>query len=278
MTYNDIWRRLAKLYSDNEAKAIIRLLLEEKFNFSLTDIVCGAVDALPDSSCLKLEQDLVRLEKGEPIQYVLGSCMFFGRRFNVAPGVLIPRPETEQLCKFVIEGMKRTGNPQILDIGTGSGCIASTLSLDIPQASITAWDISAKALEIASDNAGRLGAHVEFVRQDALNAPTDSNLWDAIVSNPPYICYKEKAAMEKNVLDNEPHLALFVPDDDPLLFYRHISEYAVKALKRNGMLFFEINERYGETTAEMLHRLGFKDIKTIKDIFGKDRNIICRRG
>ncbi len=273
-----MWRRLAKVYPNNEAKAIVRLLLEEMFDLSFTDIVCGAADTLTDSSYLKLEQALARLENGEPIQYVLGSCLFCGRQFCVAPGVLIPRPETEQLCKLVVENIMNIRQPQILDIGTGSGCIAATLALDIPQAKLTAWDISPEALTIASGNAERLGAHVEFIRQDALNAPSDNYCWDAIVSNPPYICHKEISDMEKNVLDNEPHLALFVPDDDPLIFYRHISVYAAKALKENALLFFEISERYGKATSAMLHELGFINIMVIKDIYGKDRNIVCRRG
>lgn len=273
-----MWRRLANVYPDSEAKAVVRLLLEEMFNLSLTDIVCGAVDNLSDSSVLKLEEALVRLENGEPIQYVLGSTMFCGRLFRVAPGVLIPRPETEQLCKLVVDNIKNVSCPQILDIGTGSGCIATTLALDIPMAKLTAWDISAEALSIAHSNAEKLGANVEFILQDALDALSDNCRWHAIVSNPPYICNKEKAEMKKNVLDNEPHLALFVPDNDPLLFYRHISEYAANALKENGMLFFEINEQYGEATSAMLHDLGFINIMVIKDIFGKDRNIVCKRG
>lgn len=277
MTYNDIWRRLAKVYPDNEAKAISRLLMEDLFGLSLSDIICGAADCLSDDSCRVLEEAVQRLEKSEPIQYVTGKALFCDRLFHVEPGVLIPRPETEQLCRLVVEGVKDVPHPDILDIGTGSGCIATTLSLDIPEARLSAWDVSDKALSIAAANAEALGARVCFSKQDALNAPDDEARWDAIVSNPPYICDREKADMERNVLDNEPHLALFVPDSDPLLFYRSISEYAARSLRDGGLLFFEINEHYANDTSMMLQRLGFDDIRTIKDIFDKDRNIVCRK-
>lgn len=208
---------------------------------------------------------------------VTGKALFCDRLFHVEPGVLIPRPETEQLCRLVVEGIKDVSHPDILDIGTGSGCIATTLSLDIPEARLSAWDVSDKALSIAAANAEALGARVRFSKQDALNAPDDKARWDAIVSNPPYICDREKADMERNVLDNEPHLALFVPDSAPLLFYRSISEYAAKSLRDGGLLFFEINEHYANDTSMMLQRLGFDDIRIIKDIFDKDRNIVCRK-
>lgn len=277
MTYNDIWRRLAKVYPDNEAKAISRLLMEDLFGLSLSDIICGVADRLSDDSCRVLEEAVQRLERSEPIQYVTGKALFCDRLIHVEPGVLIPRPETEQLCRLVVEGVKDVFHPDILDIGTGSGCIATTLSLDIPEARLSAWDISDKALSIAAANAEALGAKVRFSKQDALNAPDDKARWDAIVSNPPYICDREKADMERNVLDNEPHLALFVPDSDPLLFYRSISEYAAKSLRDGGLLFFEINEHYANDTSIMLQRLGFDDIRIIKDIFDKDRNIVCRK-
>lgn len=193
MTYNDIWRRLAKVYPDNEAKAISRLLMEDLFGLSLSDIICGAADRLSDDSCRVLEEAVQRLERSEPIQYVTGKALFCDRLFHVEPGVLIPRPETEQLCRLVVEGVKDVSHPDILDIGTGSGCIATTLSLDIPEARLSAWDISDKALSIAAANAEALGARVRFSKQDALNAPDDKARWDAIVSNPPYICDREKA-------------------------------------------------------------------------------------
>lgn len=173
MTYNDIWRRLAKVYPDDEAKAISRLLMEDLFGLSLSDIICGAADRLSDDSCRVLEEAVQRLERSEPLQYVTGKALFCDRLFHVEPGVLIPRPETEQLCRLVVEGIKDVSHPDILDIGTGSGCIATTLSLDIPEARLSAWDISDKALSIAAANAEALGARVCFSKQDALNAPDD---------------------------------------------------------------------------------------------------------
>lgn len=277
MTYNAMWRRLAAVYDENEAKAVCRMLLEELFGFSLADIMCGAAESLPEAGQALLRQAMTRLENSEPIQYVLGQASFCGRTFHVEPGVLIPRPETELLCELLKKAASGIARPAILDIGTGSGCIAVTAALDIPMAEVTAWDISEKALRIASGNAASLGAGVCFRVQDALNAPDDHDEWDAIVSNPPYICDKEKAGMERNVLDNEPHLALFVPDTDPLLFYRKIAEYAKHALKDGGSLLFEINPLYADRTAAMLRDTGFADIMTLKDLFGKDRNIICRK-
>ena len=228
-----------------------------------------------------------RLEKGEPVQYIIGVADFFGRQFHVAPGVLIPRPETEELCRWILasdkHGLTRTvreishqSDANILDIGTGSGCIAITLALELPDAQVTAWDISDDALRIAAGNAKSLGANVTFKHRDVLDSSLftlHSSLpkWDLIVSNPPYICEKEKSPMECNVLDHEPHLALFVPDDDPLLFYRAIAQYAADALKAQGSLFFEINPLYADDLARMLRMMSYNDILIHQDQFGKPR-------
>ena len=219
---------------------------------------------------------MLRLEKGEPVQYIIGVADFYGRQFQVAPGVLIPRPETSELCRWIISCRQEAGG-RILDIGTGSGCIAITLALDIPDAIVTAWDISDDALRIASENARRLGASVTFEHCNALNISLTSHLspltshYDLIVSNPPYICEKEKSAMECNVLDHEPHLALFVPDDDPLLFYRTIAQYAAEALTAQGSLFFEINPLYADDLAQMLRMMSYHGILIHQDQFGKPR-------
>lgn len=278
MRYNDMWRRVAVVYGENEAKAVCRLLLEDMFGFSFADIVCGATESLPAEDEARLESAVSRLECAEPVQYVSGHAGFMGRTFHVEPGVLIPRPETEQLCLLAGKMLKEVTAPSLLDIGTGSGCIAVTLALDIPGAKVKAWDVSADALRIAKGNASRLAADVEFVLQNALTPPDDCCLWDAVVSNPPYICRSESVAMERNVLDNEPHLALFVPDDDPLLFYRAIAGYAAVALKPGGCLLFEINPLYARQTERMLEDMGFVDILTVKDEFGKERNTVCRKG
>lgn len=283
MTYSELWRSLTGIYDEGEAKAIVRLLLEVRFGMNLTDILCGKIEELSDDKIAQLNECIERLKKSEPIQYILEQEKFGGRIFKVAPGVLIPRPETYGLCKEIIKEYNRPycalQPPEpinVLDIGTGSGCIAITLALDLWNSNVTAWDISADALIIARENAHRLEAKVNLELEDALNI-TDENInrWDIIVSNPPYICDKEKKDMAENVLAYEPDTALFVPDDDPLKFYRAIAEYGIKSLKRNGMLAFEINPIYANETIFMLKELNYKNIRTVSDIFGKQRFTIC---
>ena len=272
MTYADFWKPLTTLYDEGEAKAIARLVLEEHFGLTIADMLCGKpVDET------ELQSILRRLLEGEPVQYILGQATFCGRQFHVEPGVLIPRPETQGICKFVEKSWGcSTRKGSLLDIGTGSGCIACTLALDMAaHVEVTAWDISDEALRIARLNADKLGANVRFEKQDALRAPEDLERWDAIVSNPPYICLHEKADMERNVTDFEPSEALFVPDNDPLLFYRSIAHYAAKALKPNGFLLFEINTRYGAETANLLQRTGYCRIQILKDMFDKDRFVLA---
>lgn len=278
MTYRDIWRRIAAVNGESEAKAVARALLEDGYGMSYTDIISDAVEKLGDRDTAKLEADVARLERGEPVQYVTGRADFMGRIFHVAPSVLVPRPETEKLCTLVADSLPHDGKEKhILDIGTGSGCIATTLALEVKGARVTAWDISADALEIARCNAARLEAEVDFCQQDALNPPDDHCVWDAVVSNPPYVCMEERSEMDCNVLDYEPALALFVPDDDPLVFYRSIAHYAVRSLKPNGLLAFEINRRFAAEMEQMLRAEGFRDVHTVRDIFGNYRNTICRR-
>lgn len=319
-TYQQLWQSLTPLYDAGEAQAIVRTVLDVKYGMTLTDIICGKVNEISADEERKLEEIIIRLQKGEPVQYVLGEADFAGRPFHVEPGVLIPRPETAELCQWIEKDMieksivssedspeDSSGNsPQatddaklILDICTGSGCIAITLGLNIPNSEVTGWDISEDALRIAQGNVEMMKAgNVRIEHQDALALPkaaeTDNEKmkgnddkevvkpkgeaktpstqkWDLIVSNPPYICEKEKADMEKNVLEHEPSLALFVPDEDPLKFYRAIAEYASSALKSGGALYFEINPIYEKETREMLQKLDFKDIETKEDAFGKKR-------
>ena len=269
MNYEQLCQRLSSIYDAGEAKAIVRLVLDVRFGLSTADIYCGKVTQLSPNDQAELEKIMHRLEKAEPVQYVLGVADFCGRQFHVAPGVLIPRPETAELCQLIA----KDGGRDILDIGTGSGCIAITLALDIPDSKVTAWDISDAALSIARENAKSLGANVVFEHQDALNISLTSHLWDIIVSNPPYICRKEADEMEKNVLSYEPDTALFVPDDDPLLFYRHIMNYAHSALRSGGRLYFEINPIYADSIVEQLQQLGFTDVEKINDQFAKARFI-----
>ena len=311
-TYQQLWQSLTPLYDAGEAQAIVRTVLDVEYGMTLTDIICGKVNELSADEGRKLEEIIIRLQKGEPVQYVLGEADFAGRPFHVEPGVLIPRPETAELCQWIEEDMavKSTVSSedssqatddarQILDICTGSGCIAITLGLNIPNSEVTGWDISEDALRIAQGNVEMMEAgNVRIEHQDALALPkaaeTDNEKmkgnddkevvkpkgeaktpstqkWDLIVSNPPYICEKEKADMEKNVLEHEPSIALFVPDENPLKFYRAIAEYASSALKPGGALYFEINPIYEKETREMLQSLGFKDIETKEDVFGKKR-------
>ncbi len=286
MTYQEIWQRLSSSYDEREAKAVARYLLDVGYGLTMTDIIGGAVETLDES---RLNEQLRRLQAGEPVQYVLGRTFFCGHEFRVRPGVLIPRPETEELVGVACDRVARYGEIHILDIGTGSGCIAISLALAIPDAQVVAWDVSDEALAIARENALHLGAKVTFKKEDILRkqiAPSfgkatgrraqlgNGGLGEAftlIISNPPYICEKERKDMEQRVLDHEPSLALFVPDDDPLLFYRSIAEYATKALTPKGLLLFEINPLYKDAMEEMLLSLHFHDIVFHEDQFGKIR-------
>lgn len=245
-------------------------MLDVCFGLSKADILCGAVEEMTAEKTAELNKIFGRLMKGEPVQYVLGRAEFCGRWFSVRPGVLIPRPETEELCAWITADSKASASPKVLDIGTGSGCIAITLQLDMPESKVTAWDISADALDVARENAQRFGANVNFVKQDALNAKPEGE-WDVIVSNPPYICEKEKKDMAVNVLEHEPHTALFVPDADPLLFYRAITRLAVQTLSKGGRLYFEINPIYADDTCRMMQAEGMTAVELRSDMYGKQR-------
>ena len=280
-TYQEFWQSLTPLYDAGEAQAIVRTVLDVEYGMTLTDIICGKVNELSSDEERNLEEIITRLQNGEPVQYVLGEADFAGRTFHVEPGVLIPRPETAELCQWIeedVSSLEADERKQILDICTGSGCIAITLGLTIPNSEVTGWDISEDALRIAQGNVEMLKAgNVRIEYQDALMLPKAAETADIIVSNPPYICEKEKADMEKNVLEHEPSIALFVPDEDPLKFYRAIAEYASSALKPEGALYFEINPIYEKETREMLEELGFKDIETKEDAFGKKRMMKAKK-
>lgn len=300
MTYHDICQRLTPLYGPQEAKAMTRMLLEDLFSLSFADILCGATEHLSDADTLRLQQSVDRLLDAEPLQYVTGTAFFCGHPFHVAPGVLIPRPETEWMVDTAV-GIATASAPRILDIGTGSGCIAISISLALADRHCytEAWDISEDALRIATDNAERLGAEVKFRRREALRleedfsaeerleaeqggaeALSDTNAaepWDIIVSNPPYICNREAADMHANVLRHEPHLALFVPDTDPLLFYRAIARYAMRNLRKGGWLLFECNTLYAHDTAQMASDMGFATSVVEDDCFGKPRFVKAQK-
>ena len=273
MTYAEFWQPLTAIYDAGEARAIAQMVMELHFGLTMADVLCGRLGDEPEMR--RIQQ---RLLTGEPVQYVLGETEFCGRLFHVAPGVLIPRPETQELCQWMIATLRSYPTPlSILDIGTGSGCIACTLAAEIPEADVTAWDISETALAIARENAKRTNVHVMFRQVDALQLPANpvppATRYDLIVSNPPYICERERTAMAPNVLDHEPPLALFVPDDDPLLFYRAIADYARKSLKPGGSLFFEINPLYTQELQALLQAMSYHIIETRNDQFGKPRMI-----
>lgn len=270
MTYRELWHTLEPLYGNGEARAVTDYVLDVCFGLSKADILCGAVDEMTAEKTAELNKIFGRLTEGEPVQYVLGRAEFCGRWFSVRPSVLIPRPETEELCAWITADSKASASPKVLDIGTGSGCIAITLQLDMPESKVTAWDISADALDVARENAKQLGANVNFVKQDALNAKPEGE-WDVIVSNPPYICEKEKKDMAVNVLEHEPHTALFVPDADPLLFYRAITRLAVQTLSKGGRLYFEINPIYADDTCHMMRAEGMTAVELRSDMYGKQR-------
>lgn len=304
MEYIEITQRLQKVYDTGEARALARMVLEERFGMSLTDIMCGKVTELSREECSELEKIIVRLEKNEPIQYILGYAAFCGKTFHVAPGALIPRPETEEVVAEAYRMAQECSEGEvmrILDVGTGSGCIAISLALmareDGKLAEVTAWDISREALAVAMKNNVALGAGVAFEEADILKkagaleirkhseetdtsgkqSPTDESRLTLIVSNPPYICHKEKKDMERNVLDYEPHCALFVPDDDPMLFYRNIARYALHTLKGGGGVVFEINRAYGKEVCTMLEAMGFSETKVLNDQYGNKRIVTARK-
>ena len=282
MTYNEMWRKLAQVYDEGEAKAIARLAYEVRFGLTFTDLCLGKDTQLSADDQAQAAEICSRLLLQEPVQYVLGQAEFCGHTMMVNEHVLIPRPETEELCQWVVSEMSderlEVRDFSILDIGTGSGCIAVTLAAALPQAEVTAWDISAEALQVARENARRSGVTVTFQQVDMLNThhvPLATQ-WELIVSNPPYICHKERAMMESNVLDYEPHTALFVPDDDPLLFYHAIAEYGQKALKVGGWLYFEINPLYADELTDMFCAMSYHDIETKEDQYGKQRMLRAR--
>ena len=273
MNYNELWHQLAPLYGDGEAKAIAQMVYEVRFGLSLSDLYLGKDTQLSADDQAELQEIAERLADNEPVQYILGVADFCGRTFHVEPGILIPRPETEHLCRLISQSAVLPSTPSVLDIGTGSGCIAITLALDIPGAEVTAWDISPIALRVAKGNAEQLGANVNVIENDMLQQTYQvAPQWDLIVSNPPYICDSEADQMEANVLDYEPEIALFVPDDDPLKFYVPIMNLAQSALHPGGQLWLETNPLYEEIIEERLLELGF-NVTAHDDQFGKTRFI-----
>ena len=293
-------QKLQLRYGSSEGRALYELILGERFGFSRTDILLGKDTTLSAEEQAELQIIIDRVAYGEPVQYVLVHEEFCGRTFFVGSGVLIPRPETQQLVELVKQNV--APGSSVLDIGTGSGCIAISLALDGYK--VTALDVSDEALAIAKQNAERLGAKLEFVKGDILKEKSEklkvknnSNLpketenesnsdyplftfhfsLDAIVSNPPYICESEASTMDANVLDHEPHLALFVPDGDPLLFYRAIADFGQEHLTNGGQIFFEVNRAYAEQVAELLQQKGYEEAQVEKDEYNNNRFVWARK-
>ena len=263
-------------YPDSEALSLAKMLLTEVFGFSTLELYGGKDKEISGNRLRDLHEMLSRLKKNEPIQYIIGTESFCGLTFEVNPNVLIPRPETQELVRW-IEADWKSVPCRILDIGTGSGCISISLAKFLEGAKVESWDISEGALQVARRNCVRNEVEVLLRQQDVLSAVPEGELYQVIVSNPPYICEKEKVDMDANVLDWEPETALFVPDADPLLFYRKMAELGVSMLCEGGALYFEINRAYGEETLRMLEGLGYRQLELRKDDFGNDRMIkACR--
>ena len=272
--FNQLVSEITSVYEENEAKSIVYLLLEHYSKCSKTDILLDNTISQP----FDFQEVIARLKAQEPVQYIIGETEFYGRKFKVTPDTLIPRPETEELVQLTIDNEQLTkridSKPRILDIGTGTGCIAISLACELPNSQVYAYDISEKALKIAQENAQKNKVNVTFERVNILESFTVHPLpFTVIVSNPPYVMNAEKLQMEQNVLAYEPHLALFVEDSNPLIFYKAIAEFAAKNLITNGLCVVEINQAFGLETAELFWNQGFKSVEVVKDMFGKDRMV-----
>ena len=277
-------KTLKKLYPTSEIDTFLFLLLEEYLNFKRIDIVLKSNFEISPEDLILLRSSTKLLEQEIPIQYILGKTEFYGFPFILNEHVLIPRPETEELITSILEKVLKTKTfhtnakekqLKILDIGTGSGCIPISLKKSLPFAEITAIDVSNEALTIAKKNAVLNKVDINLTQQDILKTTSLNQLYDIIVSNPPYVRESEKKEIKNNVLNNEPHMALFVKDNNPLVFYNKIAELAKNHLSENGTLFFEINQYLGKETVELIKLKGFNKIQLKKDIFGRDRIIIA---
>ena len=260
-------------YPAEEIASLAKEMLVSVFGFTASRLYAGKDNDFSSKEREQLEDILDRLSRHEPIQYIVGEVCFGGMSFKVTPGVLIPRPETAELIEWVVSDMKDETSFSVLDIGTGSGCIPVSLAARLPQAVVHAWDISEEALQVAAENARINHVSVQYRHQDVFQPCPADERFRVIVSNPPYIAEKEKQEMEANVLQWEPGLALFVPDEDPLRFYRRIAEVGQTLLEPDGSLYFEINRNYGLETVSLLRQMGYAAVELRKDIFGNDRMV-----
>lgn len=272
----DIKKSLSSLYDKREIQSFIYIIFNYVLNYAKIDTVLNKDEEIQEDKCKIIYSIVERLKKHEPLQYILGETDFYDLIFNVNESTLIPRQETEELVQLIInENMNK--DISILDIGTGSGCIAICLAKNLPLAKVSALDISEKAIETAITNADRNNVKVDFFLEDILNRKTSHKKYDIIVSNPPYICNSEKSLMHANVLDYEPHTALFVDDNNPLIFYKEIALFAKENLNDNGLLYFEINEALGKEMKDMLENYSYKNVEIIKDINERDRIVKAQK-
>ena len=268
-----------------EAKATALLLMEKVCGWTVENGLMDNGKPIASEKVEDVREKAWRVNEGAPVQYVLGVADFCGMELLVEPGVLIPRPETEELVRWVVAdceqlGVNKEGQKlKALDVGTGSGCIAVALAKMVEGAEVEAWDVSEVALCVARRNAEKQGVTVAFERVDVLETGNgDTKAFDIIASNPPYICEEEAAEMEKNVLEHEPRLALFVPDNDPLLFYKKIAQMGTRMLNEGGKLYFEVNRRFGSGVVDMLRGMGYQEVELRKDMFGNDRMVKAIKG
>jgi len=275
--YRDL---LTDIYGMDEASSLMAILFDHFVSLKRHEILSGSARRISESELLKIHFACKELLKQRPIQYIIGTAWFYGEPFKVTEAVLIPRPETEELCDWIIKDSNATNQAtstlNILDIGTGSGCIAVTLKKNIENTSVTALDVSVEALQVARENAAKLNADITFLQADILkNDQWPVGLFDIIVSNPPYVREAEKELMKPNVLDHEPHLALFVENENPLIFYDAIARFALQTLSENGKLYFEINESLQNEMKLLLEHHGFSELEFKKDMNNKFRMMCC---
>jgi release factor glutamine methyltransferase len=268
---------LSILFPETEIQSFFTILIEFKLHLSRIQLALEHNFELDNDDFEFLQNALLKLKNQIPIQYIVGETTFYELMFKVDKNVLIPRPETEELVELILQNHKNSNSLKILDVGTGSGCIAISLAKNLPNAEVSAIDISAEALNVAKNNAAMNQVRVEFINADILKIEELATNFDIIVSNPPYVRKLEKSQMQQNVLSNEPHIALFVKDENPLLFYDKIAELAKNHLTENGILYFEINQYLGLETVELLKSKGFKNIELKKDIYGVDRMVKCEQ-
>lgn len=277
-TLKHIREVLVPRFGKGETEAMIRLIFHHLKGWNATDMVINSDKELSEYTRGKIDEILERVLKGKPIQYVTGEAYFYGMDLMVTPDVLIPRVETQELVDFIVKKYDGVSDLKILDVGTGSGCIAIALARNLPFAQVTGIDISEKALAVAKENGKKLKANVNWVKADVFNFSPAADSFDIIVSNPPYVMMSEQRDMEANVLEHEPWVALFVPDDDPLRFYRRIAKMGIDALKDGGTLWFELNAQLADETAKLVKSLGYEDVTLERDIAGKWRFIEAKKG